>query len=125
MSQDERDRRRDEDRERDYEKERREIAQAHKGEIVEGSGRLPSRHPDHSYAPWLPEEVRILNINQISGDVHPFTCVNRNDGTHRWTIDLGALIATEAGWICLDCDYTQDWCHDFQLKRLPPSAFDV
>jgi len=24
-----------------------------------------------------------------------------------------SLFATEAGWVCLDCDYTQNWAHSY------------
>ncbi len=81
--------------------------------------------PGRSYAPWTPKQVRNLNINQVSGDMHPFTCLYRNDGKHAYTIDLGALIATEAGWICRDCNYTQIWAHEAQLKPMPPSHLDL
>jgi hypothetical protein len=28
------------------------------------------------------------------------------------------LVATPRGWICRDCEYTQNWAHDFMLS--PP-----
>lgn len=64
-----------------------------------------------SRAPWTPEEVVALNRWQ-SGPFHPFTCPHRRDG-HRTTTDIGVLVATERGWVCPDCGYTQDWAHDF------------
>ncbi|KWU19048.1 hypothetical protein [Burkholderia cenocepacia] len=44
--------------------------------------------------------------------MHPFTCANRHDGQHgREGGDLGVLIATEDGWVCPHCAYTQNWAH--------------
>lgn len=63
-------------------------------------------------APWDDETVERLNAFQNRPNTHAFTCRNRNDGAHvelRPTADLGQLIATPAGWICADCDYTQGW----------------
>jgi hypothetical protein len=66
-------------------------------------------------APWTDEQVTNLNAYQ-QGDVwHPFTC--GNDSRHR------DLVATRDGWICPDCDYTQNWAHGFmadaeQLSRV-------
>lgn len=67
-------------------------------------------------APWTDDQVSSLNCYQLCGPMHPFTCPNRGDGRHRpiqlsggGEADLGALLATAAGWRCLTCDYTQDW----------------
>jgi len=54
------------------------------------------------HAPFTPEQVRHLNEFQNAESVHPFTC---KCGVN--------LVATEAGWICNECEYTQDWAHDF------------
>lgn len=67
----------------------------------------------HIHAPFSPAEVVALNAYQVAGRMHPFTCANRSDSPHRETTDRGVLVATEAGWICPDCDYTQDWAHAF------------
>jgi rubredoxin len=69
-------------------------------------------------APFTPSQVKALNDYQHSGLMHPFTCRNRGDGSHRPRKgeDLGELVATEAGWVCQDCDYTQDWAHGFMLQ---------
>lgn len=49
--------------------------------------------------------------------MHPFTCPHRGDGRHLEVGgDLGMLIPTRRGWICLCCDYTQTWAHSF-MKR--------
>lgn len=58
----------------------------------------------HVKAPFTTEQVRALNRWQSLGYVHEFTC------------ECGRrLTATPAGWVCVgkDCDYTQDWAHDF------------
>lgn len=55
-------------------------------------------------APFTPEQVKSLNDYQDSGVFHPFTCECRAN-----------LIATEKGWICNCCNYTQNWAHDFML----------
>ena len=61
-------------------------------------------------APFTQQEVDSLNNWQKLGYVHPFTC--GNDSSHR------PLLATTDGWICQDCDYTQDWAHEFMLKDI-------
>lgn len=75
------------------------------------------------YAPFSEEIVKALNRWQITGHVHPFTCANRDDPVHRERLnkDKGTLVATRHGWICLDCDYTQDWAHDFMAHDVPPN----
>jgi hypothetical protein len=72
-------------------------------------------------APFTPEQVEALNRFQKGRWMHPFTCGsgNRTDANH---LDgEGVLVATENGWICPYCDYTQDWAHDFML--LPDPRF--
>lgn len=61
--------------------------------------------PTSSYAPWTDDEVNTLNKFQHMPNMHPFTCGNssRHGG--------GRLLATKNGWMCLDCDYTQNWAH--------------
>lgn len=60
---------------------------------------------DEVVAPWTPEQVRELNRFQRFAHYHPFTC--GNDSSHE------VLHATTAGWVCLDCEYTQNWAHAF------------
>jgi hypothetical protein len=74
-------------------------------------------------APFSPDQVAALNDYQQAGWMHPFTCPNRGDGKHRTTTDLGILVATEAGWTCPDCDYTQGWAHSFMADpaAAPPA----
>jgi hypothetical protein len=65
---------------------------------------------------FTPEQVKNLDEYQRAGVMHPFTCVNRNDGKHFDNgVDKGALVPTVRGWICQSCDYTQDWAHSFML----------
>ncbi len=54
-------------------------------------------------APFTVEQVESLNEYQYAGVFHEFTC--GNDSTHT------PLFATEQGWVCCDCGYTQTWCH--------------
>jgi hypothetical protein len=72
--------------------------------------------------PWSEDEVERLNEYQRCGWVHPFTCPNRDDGKHR---DEGVLVAAVEGWYCPDCDYTQNWCHEFMLRGAPPNPFEI
>jgi len=69
----------------------------------------------HVHAPWTTEQVAALNRFQQNGDFHPFTCGgNRQDEFH---LDgEGVLLATENGWVCPYCDYTQDWALAFMMK---------
>lgn len=55
-------------------------------------------------APFTPEQIDALNKYQNSGIFHPYTC-----GNEKCRQDL---IATENGWICPCCEYTQNWAHD-------------
>lgn len=55
------------------------------------------------WAPWTDEEVVALNANQVSGAIHPYTCLRSHpDGTR-------VLKATADGWMCEHCDYIQKW----------------
>lgn len=61
---------------------------------------------------WTDEQVAELNKYQEAHEFHPYTCGNRNDGNHKERFgDLGVLVATNYGWMCPDCDYTQNWAH--------------
>lgn len=59
------------------------------------------------------DSVEARNALQKSGKVHPMTCGNnRGDEAHRKYAeehgeDWGQLIATEEGWKCPVCEYTQ------------------
>lgn len=85
-------------------------------------------------APFSLAQVDVLNQFQVGiGSIlsgHPFTCPNRSDGvvyregtadyskaTHGTEGgDRGLLIATEAGFVCPHCGYTQDWAHEAMAK---------
>ena len=58
---------------------------------------------DELRAPWNALEISLLNHFQVAGRFHPYTC--GFDSTHR------VLVATPNGWICEDCEFTQDWAH--------------
>lgn len=90
---------------------------------------------DKLSAPFNPDQVDALNQYQSGIDSifpsHPFTCPNRSDGlsfpnekadfskaTHSTGgVGGGLLIATESGWICPDCGYTQKWAHGFMAPE--------
>lgn len=84
-------------------------------------------------APFSSKAVQALNTFQThtSGGFmgHPYTCANRGDGHHgEEGGDLGVLIATEAGWVCPHCSYTQLTAHKMMAESvtpLPRNAFLV
>jgi len=87
-------------------------------------------------APWTEEHVRSLNGYQQSGSFHPFTCGACRDrmgirkpcpapttdgvctlcGGHGVVFDDHLLEATQAGWVCPTCSYTQDWAWEWMLN---------
>jgi hypothetical protein len=72
-------------------------------------------------APFTAVQVQGLNEYQTGTDfghkMPPFTCGNRGDGQHgEEGGDKGVLIATEQGWVCPCCEYTQDWAHSFMVS---------
>ncbi len=70
-------------------------------------GNISEEKRDESWrliAPWTWKQVLALNSHQESGRWHPYTCPGEHD-EHR------ELRATSHGWICLYCDYTQNWVH--------------
>jgi hypothetical protein len=66
-------------------------------------------------APFTADQVEALNRWQ-NGPVHPFTCGNDHEGNRD-------LVATETGWICPNCNYTQKWAHEFMLQD-PKAPFE-
>lgn len=77
------------------------------------------------HAPFTAEQVTNLWAWQQSRWVHPFTCVNRSDEYHGWTVhvsQMGALWPYEEGWYCPWCDYKQDWAHSFMVDG---SIFEI
>lgn len=82
-------------------------------------------------APWSEDQVACLRAFQTDGWNHAFTCPNRTEGKHEYRcfehptvgigpMELGLLAPTVQGWICRDCDYTQDWAYDFMLTWRTP-----
>lgn len=69
--------------------------------------------PTRVFAPFTPEQVVILNRYQRERVFHPFTCGNRDGHPMDPEGDYGVLVATEAGWVCRHCDYTQTWAHSW------------
>lgn len=68
-------------------------------------------------APFTDDEVDALNLYQASGVFHPFTCANG---------DRFDLVASNSGWKCPYCGYTQDWAHHWMVdKRFIKSHVDV
>jgi hypothetical protein len=77
---------------------------------------------------FTPDEVESLNAYQVSGAFHPFTCGgDRTDEKH---LDgEGLLIATENGWNCPFCSYTQTsahpWMKDWSWKTRMAQVSDI
>lgn len=83
----------------------------------------------HSKAPWSKTQTGNLNRWQKSGLVHPFTCGTCRDAnpwpepTEEHANAEGPfedheyrLRATQNGWVCDNCGYTQDWAWDIMLQ---------
>jgi len=63
--------------------------------------------------PWTDEQVERLNAYQAAGKMHPFSCPDREEPGHEIINgDLGTLTATNDGWVCTGCGYTQDWARE-------------
>jgi hypothetical protein len=89
---------------------------------------------DNVKTPWSKEFIDLMNKYQKSGDFHPYTCGECRDKLGIWFLkqDDGTLIpeppdydrsgdgwkkivcldrelvATEKGWVCPTCGYTQN-----------------
>jgi hypothetical protein len=87
-------------------REPRESSKPLKCEAVEAEPKLARLR-----APWTAKQVDALNAYQRSGAMHPFTCPGHGRGDR-------TLVATRRGWICVHCDYTQDWAHAFMADPL-------
>lgn len=59
---------------------------------------------------WSVEQVDRLNKSQLAGNFHPYTCGNSHCPA-RPTHGSATLVATVRGWMCVYCDYTQNWAH--------------
>lgn len=72
---------------------------------------------DRIEAPWTDEQIAALEAWQRSPYVHPYTCAHRDGHPHEPEYgDHGVLRPTVDGWVCLHCDYTQNWAHTFSLQ---------
>lgn len=88
--------------------------------------RQPQATAAATVAPWTDEQVAALNRWQASGVTHPYTCgrcrdrdtaaeiaryeaAGKPDGFDWRPTPEHALVATNDGWVCETCDYTQDW----------------
>ena len=78
---------------------------------------------DRITAPFTPDQVIGLWNYQFvrgkwrdMGGGHPFTCGNR-DKHPDFDPDKGILIPTTRGWVCMFCDYTQNWAHKFMSEH--------
>ena len=74
-------------------------------------------------SPWIEEQVQALNAFQNLNSFHPFTCGgDRGDEAHKKYAkehnqsDWGILEATENGWVCPVCGYTQNWAHGVMVN---------
>jgi hypothetical protein len=67
---------------------------------------------------WSEQQVNMLNELQVGIRYgHPYTCPNRSDENNHFHNgnDLGCLVATEHGWVCPSCSYTQDWLNTVDI----------
>lgn len=81
-------------------------------------GHEPMTRDGQTFAPWSLSDVDALNAYQGRGDMHPFTCpADGNYGSHKHS-DRRILLATEKGWVCEMCPYTQNWAHTFMKEPM-------
>jgi len=59
-------------------------------------------------APFNENQIKNIKEYQQNSNFHPFTCLYR--GSHKGE---GILSPTKDGMICPECNYIQDWVHDF------------
>lgn len=71
-------------------------------------------------APWTKEQVEALNRYQKNKYFHPYTCGN----DHGFLNSERTLVATEDGWICPKCDYTQDWALSMSIDMADVNPFE-
>lgn len=65
------------------------------------------------YAPFTDAQVEQLNRFQHSERTPEFTCGRRDEHPQ----NEGVLVATNAGWHCPACDYTQGWAYGFMASK--------
>lgn len=54
--------------------------------------------------------------------MHPFTCGGTTGDGRDCRHDL---VATEDGWVCPACAYTQNWAHDFMADFSWKATYDA
>ena len=69
------------------------------------------------FAPWSQDQVNSLNAFQRSKKVHPYTC--GGDGCRE------VLVATQGGWVCSKCEYTQNHATDFTANWVWKKALHI
>jgi len=67
-------------------------------------------------APWTNAQVAALNRFQRYAFVHPFTCLAITHPGDKMADKDRVLVATNAGWVCPSCDYTQNWAHAVMVE---------
>jgi hypothetical protein len=72
------------------------------------NGEITMKNSDITPSPWSDEEVKSLNECQQFGYCHSFTCGGENCNNN--------LIATNNGWMCKNCDYTQNWAYKWMTN---------
>lgn len=63
-----------------------------------------------------------LNRYQLLDLGPPFTCPDRDDHPDDPAVEKGALIATDDGWVCPHCGYSQAWEWAYMAQR--PDVYD-
>jgi len=63
---------------------------------------------------WTDEQVENLKKRQNNRSLHPYTCAHGH----------GELIPTNEGWVCSECDYTQDWAFGDDLSGRTLEMFE-
>lgn len=90
----------------------------------------PTNMP-HIKAPFTPEQVLKLKAWQdgttrwtfdLGGTLHsmpchPFTCCSHNGCERGDRPDEGILIPSTEGWTCPCGAWKQDWCHDYMINN--------
>lgn len=82
-------------------------------------------------APFTPEQVEQLNRFQQLEYMHPFTCGTKEKHKAHPALRTPVvepdcnLVATEAGWVCPCCDYTQNWAHAFMADKQQLDDMDL
>lgn len=66
-----------------------------------------STNKEKSFAPWTIKQIEMLVKRQHNELLHDYSCI------------CGAsLVPTKEGWICTNCNYTQNWCHKMDVTQI-------